>query len=257
MKYTTLRIVTIVILFSLTPLLAKEKKELKLIDIAGKQRMLSQRIAKDYLYIYKNIAINKTKKELKKSLDCFFKTNRILDNSIKNKEIQNLLDFVELSSNELNQTIHKPFTLDNAQLVLDLSESILEGSQYIVNSLKGSQKTKVVNIVEVSGKQRMLAQRIAKYYIAYQVGIKDENTIKNMKKTIADFSQNLTKLLNHKKNSKLINEKLNDVNRLWMIVHNFYENIEKGGLPLIVFYSTDKITKKMNKITQLYSKSKI
>lgn len=249
----SIHIIAILIFFSSTMLFAKEKnKQVELINIAAKQRMLSQRIAKDYLYVHRNIAMSKTKKELKISLEKFFKAHEILVSSIKSEEIENLLDFVELSSNEFNQTIHQPFNLDNAQLILDLSESMLEGSQYVVDSLKDSIKLEESNVIELAGKQRMLAQRIAKYYIAYQAGIKDENTVKSMKQAVLKFTENLNILLNSKKNTPLVRKKIKEVNKLWKIVHKFYNNIEKGGLPLIVFNTTNKITKKMNEITQLY-----
>jgi hypothetical protein len=251
--FKRITILSTLILFSSSNLLAQEKdKKIKLINLAGKQRMLSQCIAKDYLYVHKNIAMSKTEKELQISLKNFFQSHKILVHSIKNEEIKNLLAFVELSSNDFNQTIHKSFTLDNAQLILDLSESMLEGSQYIVDSLKNASKQKGSKIIDIAGKQRMLAQRIAKYYIAYQTGIKDENTVRSMKQTVTEFNKNLNILLTHKKNTPVIREKIDEVNKLWKIVHKFYNNIEKGGLPLIVFNTTDKITKKMNEITQLY-----
>ena len=241
------------ILFSSIYLFSQEMNEgVNLINIAGKQRMLSQRIAKDYLYVHKNIAMSKTEKELKYSLESFFRSHKLLTEVIKDEEINNLLDFVELSSNDFNQTINRPFSLDNAQLVLDLSESMLEGSQYVVDSLKSAIKVEESQIIEIVGKQRMLAQRIAKYYIAYQTGIKDANTVRSMKQTVSEFNKNLNTLLTNEENTPLIREKINEVNKLWKIVHKFYNNIEKGGLPLIVFNTTDKITKKMNEITQLY-----
>jgi len=253
MRSLIVKPIMIFIFFNATDVCAKEEaKNVKLIDIAGKQRMLSQRIAKDYLYLHKNIATNKTEKELQISIKNFFQSHKILVNSIKNEEIKNLLNFVELSSNDFNQTIHKSFTLDNAQLILDLSESMLEGSQYIVDSIKSTTKEQESKIIDIAGKQRMLAQRIAKYYIAYQTGIKDENTVRSMKQAVIEFNNNLTILLTNKENTPAIQEKIDGVNKLWKIVHKFYNNIEKGGLPLIVFNTTDNITKKMNEITQLY-----
>jgi hypothetical protein len=59
-------------------------------------------------------------------------------------------------------------------------------------------------------------------------------------------------LISNKINTDLINKKLHLIDRLWRIVYKFYLNIEKGGLPLIVFNTTDTITKKMNDVTGLY-----
>ena len=224
----------------------------KLIDISGKQRMLSQRIAKDYLYVGKKIAISKADKQLKASLTEFLKIHNELNSLISDSEIKNLLDFVSLSLDDLKSTSNEDFTLDNAQLILDLSESMLEGNQYIVDSLKRIHKIKESDILEKAAKQRMLSQRIAKYYIAYQSGIKDENTVNSMKDTVKQFSGNLNLLLKNKNNSPKIDKKLKEIDKLWEIVHKFYNNIERGGLPLIVFNTTDNITKKMDEITKLY-----
>jgi len=224
----------------------------KLIDIAGKQRMLSQRIAKDYLYAGKKIAPAKANKQLKASMTEMLNAHKVLVKSINDPDIANLLAFVEMSSEDFSATAKEPFSIDNAQLIIDLSESMLEGSQYVVDSLKKTVKIKESKIVGQSGKQRMLAQRIAKYYIAYQAGIKDKNTIDQMKAAVKTFSESHTALMANQANTPEINRKLNQIDRLWKIVYKFYLNIEKGGLPLIVFNTTDNITKKMNEITGLY-----
>ena len=226
--------------------------QVKLINIAGKQRMLSQRLAKDYLYIGKKIAVSKADKQLKASLGEFSTAHKKLYASINDPEIQNLLTFVQMSFDEFKDLISQPFNLDNAQLAIDLSESILEGSQYVVDSLKTASGHKESDIVAKSGKQRMLAQRIAKYYIAYQSGIKDKNTVDQMKEAVKTFSLNHQTLMKNPKNTPTINQKLNEIDKLWKIVYKFYLKIERGGLPFIVFTTTDDITKKMDEITKLY-----
>lgn len=227
-----------------------------LINIAAKQRMLSQRIAKDYLYLDKQIATSRANRQLQKSLEEFFNTHQKLVTTIDNPDIKNLLDFVMLSYTDLNATVYKDFSLDNAQLVLDLSESILEGNQYIVNSLNKAINSKKSDIINKSGQQRMLSERIAKYYIAYQLGLKDKNSVISMKNTVKHFNDNLKILMKNSSNSPEINTKLAKINKLWKIVNKFYNNIEKGGLPLIVFNTTDNITKEMDEVTNLFITSK-
>ena len=60
--------------------------------------------------------------------------------------------------------------------------------------------------------------------------------------------------MSYKDNTPQINQELSQVNKLWKIVHKFYLNIEKGGLPLIVYNTTNDITKKMNNVTKMYLK---
>jgi len=223
-----------------------------LINIAGKQRMLSQRIAKDYMYAGKKTATAKATQQLKSSLEELTSAHQVLVQSINNPEIKNLLAFVEMSAEDFQAISQEDFSLDNAQLILDLSESMLEGSQYVVDSLKQSVKVEKSHIVEMAGKQRMLAQRIAKYYIAYQAGIKDKNTVDQMQAAVKAFANAHETLIANAENTPEINRKLNQIDRLWKIVYKFYLNIEKGGLPLIVFNSTDTITKKMDAVTLLY-----
>ncbi len=231
---------------------ASKQHEVELLNIAGKQRMLSQRIAKDYLYIGKNIAKSKANRELAKSMGEFLNTHHKLTQSIANPEIKNLLEFVALSSGEFKDISIQAFSLENAQLILDLSESMLEGSQYIFDSLKGELSIKEVEIIAIAAKQRMLSQRIAKYYISYQSGIKDMNSVEMMKETVKQFGDNLSTLINNSTNTPEVDKKLAEINKLWKIVHKFYINIEKGGLPLIVFNTTNNITKKMDEVTKIY-----
>ncbi|RLA70603.1 MAG: hypothetical protein DRG24_06675, partial [Epsilonproteobacteria bacterium] len=109
-------------------------------------------------------------------------------------------------------------------------------------------------IVDLAGKQRMLSQRIAKYYISYQAGIKDKNSVIQMNDAVTSFNSAHKKLMSNKTNSAAINAELKKVDKLWKIVYKFYMNIEKGGLPVIVYKTTDDIMKKMNNVTQMYVK---
>lgn len=225
----------------------------QMVNLAGRQRMLSQRMAKDYFYAGKKINKSNALKQLKKSLEDFRKTQTLLADEIDDEEIKNLIVFVNMSLDEFVDISGETYNVDNGTIILDLSESMLEGSQYVVQALT---KGKASNeIIDIAGKQRMLSQRIAKYYIAYQAGIKDDNTINQTKETVKEFDTILKKLIANTTNTIEIKKELAKVNKMWNIVYKFYLNIEKGGLPIIVFSTTDDITKKMNRIVGLYVKA--
>ncbi|HFU77342.1 MAG TPA: hypothetical protein ENK68_02430, partial [Epsilonproteobacteria bacterium] len=186
-------------------------------------------------------------RQLKKSLADFKKMQEFLNDTIEDKEIKNLIAFVNMSLDEFISISNKPYSAENGALIVDLSESILEGYNYIVNALTKGKATN--KIIDIAGKQRMLSQRIGKYYIAYQAGIKDKNTIVQMKESVKEFDTVLSKL---KSNNSKIQKELEQVNKMWNIVYKFYLNIEKGGLPIIVFSTTDDITSKMNRVVAMY-----
>ncbi|SFV56181.1 Nitric oxide-responding transcriptional regulator Dnr (Crp/Fnr family) [hydrothermal vent metagenome] len=224
-----------------------------IIDMAGKQRMLSQKMAKDYFYIGKKINRSKASKELKTSLIKFKETQKKMNSDIKDGEIKNLISFVDMSLNEFESISKEKYSLDNGIILLDLSESLLEGSDYIVKALTKGKSSN--HIIDIAGKERMLSQRIAKYYIAYQSGIKDDNALAQMKESVDEFNKILKELLANKTNTPQINRDLASVNTMWKIVEKFYLNIEKGGLPKIVYSTTTDISTQMDDIVGLYVKS--
>ncbi len=223
-----------------------------LIDIAGKQRMLSQKIAKSYFFYGQGIRPEKTNKQMLDSLKLFNKNHEILKANIKNSDIHDMLLYIEISKDELPSIIKAPYSKKNATLMLDYSETLLEASHDIVKRLEASSGTKKEKIVNLSGRQRMLTQRIAKYYIAYQAGFKDKNLIKHLKDAMKEFEAAHKTLGEYKKNTPEINEELNKVARLWNVVNKFFSNVEKGGLPVIVLSTTDKMMASMNRVTKLY-----
>ncbi len=230
----------------------KQSNALELINIAGKQRMLSQRIAKDYLYKGGEIAVNKASRQLSRTLKESLQSHSKLKESVTDPKIINLLGFVEMNKQDIVIKTKEEFNLDNAQYVLDLSESMLEGNEYVMSSLKKASGIDASKLIDMSARQSMLSQRIAKYYIAYQLGIKDKNTIHQMNKAVKLFADSHKALMANQTNTPDINKKLKKIDRLWSVVYKFYLDIETGGLPLIVYNTTDDITKKMNEITNLY-----
>jgi hypothetical protein len=223
-----------------------------LIDIAGKQRMLSQKIAKAYFFYGQGIRADKTHKQLLDSINEFDRNYQIIRESVDNQGIQDMLVYIGIAKDELATLAKQPYSKENASLVLDYSETMLEGSQDIVSRLENMSKLKKEAIVNLAGRQRMLTQRIAKYYIAYQAGFRDHNTVEQLKAAVREFEIAHSTLRKAKLNTPEINEELVRVDRLWKVVVKFYKDVERGGLPVIVLATTDNIMTTMNTITHQY-----
>ena len=255
MKTLTKSIVVSIILMSLVIQGAYASKKYtsgELVNIAGMQRMLSQKIAKAYFFYGKGVRPEKTRMQLHGSIDLFNKNYEILLNNIEDDKVKDLLAFIEMSKDELAPLAKAPFNKDNGSLMLDYSETLLEASHDIVKRLEQATGKKTDKLVNISGRQRMLTQRIAKFYIAYQSDFKDVNTVNQLRKAMSEFEMAHGALANDKRTTNQIKQELNQVAKLWNVVRKFYRDVERGGLPVIVLSSTDKIMTKMNHITNLY-----
>lgn len=222
------------------------------VNKAGKQRMLSQRIAKAYLFLGERVRTDKSRLQLEASVKEFLANHRYLKQKIKAKTVQDMLSFVEFSIEEYSALAKQPYSKGNAFKMIDLSETLLEASQNIVVKIETLAQTKKAQVVNISGRQRMLSQRIAKFYIAYQAGFTDENTKHQLQTAVAEYEKAQDALIKSPLNSQEITKRLTRTKRLWNIVRSFFLEVEKGGLPVTVYATTDSIMDSMNQITDMY-----
>lgn len=256
MKFS-IKIITILFLAALATLNVQLVQAVEnmgeLINKAGKQRMLSQRIAKDYFYVGLKLQESRARAQLDESLAEFQKNHADLKQQISDRGIRDMLTFVDLSLEEFLKVGKKPYTSDNGALMLDLSEAMLEASQNVVEQLEAKSKLKTAEAVNIAGRQRMLSQRVAKYYIAHKAGFQDPNTVQQLQKSVKDFESALRWLKEQPKNTPQLQTELANVDQLWETFRKIYVDVTNNNLPLIVFVTADKIMDNMNQITAMYA----
>lgn len=111
--------------------LALKSDTSQLINLAGKQQQLSQKIVDAYSKRNKSINIAiiiKTLEAGKEKLKC----------DIRNPEIDNLFVFLDICLDEMKLLVKKPYSAENKQLITELGASIAEGSHYVAKSLKAA-----------------------------------------------------------------------------------------------------------------------
>jgi len=149
----------------------------QMVNIAGKQRMLSQKIAKIYLMKAYGANLDELNSELNISKIIFernLETLSVNSGKMFSQKVTNAVLKEKICWNEFKLLIDKPVDENSIERVLDLSNILLKNSNEVVGVIKSENLYKknfntnveLLNIVDKSGKQRMLSQRLCLYFIA-------------------------------------------------------------------------------------------
>ncbi len=244
----------------------------QLVNIAGKQRMLSQKIAKVYLLNAYGANMSSLKSELSISKILF---ERNLETLTNNANILFSKDVKKAVIKERNKwiafkaVIEQPLSESQAQRVLVMSDELLKICHDLVLKIKSEStsnsnlKTNIdlLNIIDKSGKQRMLSQRLCLYFTAKKIDLKNGN--KNYKtqnilyNIYKELDESLVDLLNSEVNSIEVEEAIGNTMLTFENIRGQKKDFLEGNASLNVVYSTtNKLTKDYDKLTSKYSQLK-
>ena len=244
----------------------------KAVNISGKQRMLSQRMAKIYLYLIDNPNDIKAKKDLKISKIIFEKQLNILKKNTQNTWTLQNIEEVNTAWEKYKEILESTPNNKSAIKIINTNSTVLKYANNVVNSIidesKGSiqsneayieeEDSELKSIINKSGKQRMLAQRLALYYYANKPNLKTKGTTNRLETVFTELDGVIDELLISSFNNDRIDDSLGNVMELWQDVKDSKEKLLKQGYDDLEMYSlSNKLTKNFNSITNLYEKVRI
>ena len=244
----------------------------KAINISGKQRMLTQRMAKIYLYLLSNPNDFKAQKDLKITKIIFEKQNLILEKNSSSGLTKSRVKEVKDIWVKYKQFIETAPNKDTAVKIINTNSTILKYANNLVNAVilesKGNtsiddayiaeEDSELKKVINKAGRQRMLCQRLALYYFADRGALKTPNTATKLQTVFSELDNATNDLLVSSFNNDRIDEALGQAMSLWEDVSvNKGRLFKQGYKDEEIYKLSNELTKAFNKVTNLYEKVRI
>ena len=243
----------LLVLFTSSFLFAIEINNLsEAVDVAGKQRMFTQRMLKDYAMIGLENDFGNPKEDLQNVMKSFSDHLDALIKFNNDQATEDSLMKVKELWQPIKEALQQPPKKElAAKLQEDLEVLLSQANDATVLFAKqtGKESGKIINI---SGRQRMLSQRMASLYMLKVWGIDDPKFQEKMNKTMELFKTSLQTLMESDMNTPEITALLNNAKKSFM----FFEMMNKSNskfIPALIYKKSNEILKDMNTATGLYA----
>ncbi len=192
------------------------------INLAGRQRMLSQRMAKEAILVHMGVETEENLRRLRSSRDMFDRTLTGLRSGDESQGLSGTSDGNTLERIEQAEAIwvlmddvlrsgldSGRFSEGQVAVLVDLSPMLLSASEDVVTAILEQIETRrvhtvLVEAINVSGRQRMLSQRMAMEYFLIARDFDTDGNRQALRESIESFDRALVGLIDGDPGQRLI-----------------------------------------------------
>jgi Type IV pili methyl-accepting chemotaxis transducer N-term len=231
------------------------------INKAGRQRMLSQRMGKAWLALVHGIEVSSARQVLDKSMALFDRQLVELKAFAPNANIK--ASYTEL---EAHWSDYKAALVGSAPgksgaaHLLQLDAKVLALAHQGTVQYEAALNKPLGKLVNVAGRQRMLSQRMAKFYLAARLPVDAGVATAEIGKARGEFMSAMVLLRDAPEATARIKTELQLAEGQWVFFDHALQKLQvaqSGNLPLReVFVASENLLSVMDDVTGLYSAMK-
>ncbi|NMG75727.1 type IV pili methyl-accepting chemotaxis transducer N-terminal domain-containing protein [Aromatoleum diolicum] len=225
------------------------------VNIAGEQRMLSQRLAKAYAQLGLNIVPGVAGMQVKESISRFEANLDLLRPGVASvAEAAPIYKRLVQEWSTLRAAAVIPVTRDSALAVSQRSQRVLDSAEQLTQALSAASGD-VGRRVDLAGRQRMLSQRLVKAYMLQSWGVDSRENRHEMDAAAREFSEGLVALAALPDNTAEMRVELEEIALQWEWLQTALAVEGATSYRLVVAEAGDSILIAADRLTRLYEQS--
>lgn len=226
------------------------------VNIAGQQRMLSQRIVKSYCQIGLNVLPEVSRKQLEEAIETFDKNLITLAPAASTPRARDSLGSLRSAWEALRRNAQGEVKASTAETLDSQAEAVLQAAEQLTSELQDQSSPPISRWVNTAGRQRMLSQRLTKAYMLRQWGLDSAGKRQEIESTVHEFSSALASMQQRPGNSPIIRAQLGELGIQWEWLRTALASEGASNYRLIVAESSDVVLELADRVTAQFALEK-
>jgi nitrate/nitrite-specific signal transduction histidine kinase len=221
------------------------------INLAGQQRMLSQRLVKAWCQVGLNVQPEISRAQLTDSMRRFESNLATLEKSVTTPEAETALAGLRAAWVPLRAAASGEVRQQEAAQVDSRAEDVLMAAERLTRVLQERADVPVSRWINIAGRQRMLSQRLVKIYMLRQWGVENPALREEGERIKNEFAGALANMREHADNPMLRGE-LDKLSLQWEWLNAVLATEGAESFRLIMAEGGEAVLQLADQVTRIY-----
>ncbi len=224
------------------------------INMAGRQRMLSQRMAKSWLMLERGVLSRRARLILRQSMSLFDTQLNELATRSSGAEICTAHAGLREVWQPYRALLDSEPSRKGALDLFSINEEVLAAAQRLTLSFEKADGTAKGRLVNLAGRERMLSQSMVKFFMFRRMGIRVSKCRAGLEEASNDFSTALVELATATRDKPRIAAELGRVGGHWRTLQSalaIRNEAEFGAAARKAFTASENLLQRMDKAVEL------